>query len=300
MRLFAVAARSPSMTQLRPFYEQVQAHYDLSNEFFALFLDPSMTYSCAYFEREGMTLAEAQLAKIDLSLSKCDLRPGMRLLDVGCGWSTTIRRAAEKHDVHAVGLTLSRNQYDFGTRLLQTLPVQRGSVEIRLEGWEDFDEPVDRIVSIGAFEHFRRERYHDFFTRCRSILPPGGRMLLHSILLHGLRRLEELGISIEHRHVLFAKFMAKYIFPGGQLCDEATVCQHARKAGFSVERVQSLQPHYARTLDCWAANLQARREEAVAMAGQEVYDRYLHYLTGCADLFRSGHTDVAQFTLLVA
>jgi cyclopropane-fatty-acyl-phospholipid synthase len=287
------------VTQLRPFYEQVQAHYDLSNEFFALFLDPSMTYSCAYFEREEMTLAEAQLAKIDLSLAKCELAPGMRLLDVGCGWSATVRRAAQKHGVHAIGLTLSQNQFDYATRLLAESPVHPGSVEIRLQGWEDFQEPVDRIVSIGAFEHFRRERYHEFFTRCRSLLPAGGRMMLHTILVHYLSKLEELGIPLEHKHVLFGKFLAKYIFPGGDLCDEATVRRHAEQAGFCVERVQSLQPHYARTLDCWAANLESRREEAIALAGQEVYDRYIHYLTGCADLFRSGHTDVMQFTLRV-
>jgi cyclopropane-fatty-acyl-phospholipid synthase len=285
------------VTQLRPFYEQVQAHYDLSNEFFALFLDPSMTYSCAYFQREDFTLGEAQLAKIDLSLSKCDLKPGMRLLDVGCGWSSTIRRAAEKYGVQAIGLTLSKNQFDYAAALLEKSPVGPGTVEVRLQGWEDFDEPVDRIVSIGAFEHFRRERYHDFFTRCRNILPADGRMMLHTILVRGFARLEELGIKVEHEHVLFAKFLAKYIFPGGQLVDEATVRQHAQRAGFRVEGVQSLQPHYARTLDCWAANLQSRRDEAIALAGQEVYDRYMHYLTGCADLFRSGHTDVMQFTL---
>ena len=285
------------MRQIRPFFEQVQAHYDLSNEFFALFLDPSMTYSCAYFERDDMTLAEAQLAKIDLTLGKCDLRPGMRLLDVGCGWSSTVRRAAQKHGVDAIGLTLSQNQYDFGSRLLEESPVTPGTVELRLQGWEEFDEPVDRIVSIGAFEHFRRERYDDFFARCRSILPSDGRMLLHTILLHGWRRLEELGIPVKQEQILFGKFMARFIFPGGQLCDEPTVIQHAERAGFRVEGTQSLQSHYARTLDCWAVNLEARREDAIAMSGQEVYDRYMHYLTGCADLFRSGHTDVMQFAL---
>jgi cyclopropane-fatty-acyl-phospholipid synthase len=177
--------------------------------------------------------------------------------------------------------------------------VAPGTVEVRLQGWEDFDEPVDRIVSIGAFEHFRRGRYLDFFTRCRRVLPARGRMLLHTILLHGFLRLEELGIQVEHEHVLFGKFLAKYIFPGGQLVDEHTVRDYAQRAGFRVERVQSLQPHYARTLDCWAANLQSRRQEAITLAGEEIYDRYMHYLTGCADLFRSGHTDVAQFTLVV-
>jgi cyclopropane-fatty-acyl-phospholipid synthase len=284
---------------LRPFYEQVQAHYDLSNEFFALFLDPSLTYSCAYFERDDMTLAEAQLAKIDLSLGKCDLAPGMRLLDIGCGWGAVLRRAATQFGVHAIGLTLSLNQFDHVSRTLEESSLSPGRAEVRLAGWEEFDEPVDRIVSIGAFEHFRRERYADFFGRCRSLLPPGGRMLLHSILLNGLTKLEKLGVQLEHEHVFFCRFMAEHIFPGGQLSEERTVVDHARRAGFRVERTQSLQPHYARTLDCWGANLQSRRQEAVALAGQEAYDHYMHYLTGCADLFRKQIVDVMQFTLVV-
>jgi cyclopropane-fatty-acyl-phospholipid synthase len=288
------------MTQhLRPFYENVQAHYDLSNEFFALFLDCSMTYSCAYFEREDMTLEEAQLAKIDLALGKCDLRPEMRLLDVGCGWGATLRRAAQRYGVHATGLTLSRNQYEHASQLLANTSLAPGSAEVRLQGWEEFDEPVDRIVSIGAFEHFRQERYDEFFSWCRRVLPSDGRMLLHTILIRGLRKLSELGIPVEHEHILFCKFMAREIFPGGHLCEEHTVIEHAERAGFIVERTQSLQPHYARTLDHWAANLQAKRDEAIALAGQVVYDRYMHYLTGCADAFRSGHTDVMQFTLAV-
>ena len=287
------------MSQLTPYYQQVQAHYDLSDDFFALFLDPSMTYSCAYFEREEMTLAEAQLAKIDLSLGKCDLRPGMRLLDIGCGWGAVIRRAAERFGVHAIGLTLSKNQHQRVSKMLAGSPPAAGRAEVRLEGWEEFDEPVDRIVSIGAFEHFRRERYAAFFHRCRNLLPEDGRMMLHTIIGYTWGALQERGIPVEHEHVLFIKFLLKHIFPGGELCEPAVVMDHARQAGFAVERTQSLRPHYARTLDCWAANLEARREEAIALAGEEVYDRYMHYLTGCARYFRSGHVDVMQFTLPV-
>jgi cyclopropane-fatty-acyl-phospholipid synthase len=285
------------MSQLTPFYDQVQAHYDLSNEFYALFLDPSLTYSCAYFEREEMTLEESQLAKIDLSLGKCRPAPGMRLLDIGCGWGSTVRRAAERYGVHAIGLTLSRNQYEYASRRLEEQPPAAGKAEVRLQGWEEFDEPVDRIVSIGAFEHFRRERYAEFFARCRRLLPDDGRMLLHTILIRAWKSLEQLGIPVEHENVLFLKFLRDHIFPGGDLCEGPTVIEHARQAGFRVEQTQSLQPHYARTLDLWAANLQAHRDQAVALTGDEVYRRYLHYLTGCARHFRSGHVDVAQFTL---
>ncbi len=282
------------MSTLRPFFEDVRAHYDLSNEFFFSFLDPSRVYSCAYFERDDMTLEEAQTAKLDLTLGKCDLRAGQCVLDIGCGWGAGVRRAAEQHGVHAIGLTLSRNQYDYATRRLAEQPVRAGSVEFRLQGWEQFDEPVDRIFSIGAFEHFRRERYAAFFARCRALLPPDGRMLLHTIVYPDW---EEKGLVVELEHVLFTKFLAEEIFPGSNLCQDTEVLKRARAAGFEVTQVQSLQPHYARTLDMWAANLEAAREQAIAAKSREEYERYMRYLTGCAKYFRSGHIDVKQFTL---
>lgn len=288
------------MGDLRPFFEQVQAHYDLSDGFFALFLDPSMTYSCAYFERDGMTLEEAQAAKLDLALGKLDLVPGHRLLDIGCGWGSLARRAAAKHGARVVGLTLSRNQHAYATRLASGGRGGAGALEIRLAGWEEFDEPVDRIVSIGAFEHFRIERHAAFFERCRKILPPDGRMLLHTIVRPDLETLARKGIRVEHEHVLFAKFIRRHIFPGGQLCPPETVSRGAEEAGFRVERIHSLQPHYARTLDRWAQNLRAARGSAIALTSAETYETYMRYLTGCGDLFRSGHLDVAQFTLVVA
>src|SRR6202046_4031589 len=165
--------------QLTPHFGNVQAHYDLSDDFFRLFLDPTQTYSCAYFERDEMTLAEGQLAKIDLSLSKLSLEPGMTLLDVGCGWGATLRRAIEKYDVNVIGLTLSKNQALHVQKAFDALDPAR-SREVRLEGWEQFHEPVDRIVSIGAFEHFGFERYDDFFKNCFDILPDDGRMTIQS------------------------------------------------------------------------------------------------------------------------
>jgi cyclopropane-fatty-acyl-phospholipid synthase len=288
-----------SMATLNPFYEQVQAHYDLSNEFFALFLDPSMTYSCAYFEREDLTLAQAQQAKIDLSLGKCDLQAGQRLLDIGCGWGATALRAAQQHGVHAIGLTLSRNQHEYASRISKGLRSDSGSVEIRLQGWEEFQQPVDRIVSIGAFEHFRLDRHSAFFERCREILPPDGRMLLHSIVQPTNFELQQRGIVIDHETVMFGKFIRKHIFPGGQLCAPELIKRNAQQAGFAVTMVQSLQPHYARTLDQWASNLVANQQRAVELTSQANFETYLRYLTGCANLFRSGKIDVVQFTLCV-
>jgi cyclopropane-fatty-acyl-phospholipid synthase len=143
--------KTPTGTpHLEPHFDDVQAHYDLSDDFFRLFLDPTQTYSCAYFERDDMTLEEAQIAKIDLSLGKLGLQPGMTLLDVGCGWGAVINRALEKYDVNVVGLTLSRNQQAHVQQLLDEQSSPR-SKRVLLQGWEQFDEPVDRIVSVGAF-----------------------------------------------------------------------------------------------------------------------------------------------------
>ena len=291
------------MTQFRPFYKQVQAHYDLSNDFFALFLDSSLTYSCAYFARPEMSLHEAQLAKIDLSLGKCDLprkaessnaAARMKLLDIGCGWGATARRAVENFNVDVIGLTLSKEQHALIT---QSVANPGTHIDFRLQGWEEFTEPVDRIISIGAFEHFRAERYEAFFTRAFSLLPRGGRMMLHTIVQPDINELRQRGIVVDHEAVLFAKFICKNIFPGGQLCSPQVITRHATNAGFTLAHSESLRLHYARTLDMWADNLRAHREQAITITNKDTYEMYMHYLTGCAHYFRTGHNDVMQFTL---
>lgn len=283
------------MAQLAPFYRQVQSHYDLSDDFYALFLDPSMTYSCAFFERASMSLEEAQQAKIDLALGKLGLEPGMTLLDVGCGWGSTMIRAVLTYGVRVIGLTLSRNQFDHVQTQLRELGITEA--EVRLQGWEEFDGHADRIVSIGAFEHFRKERYPEFFARCHRLLPSDGRMLLHTIIGRTLAELRDAEIPVTRDDALFHIFMKREIFPGGQLPQPDTVTGNAEPAGFRTTRIQSLRPHYARTLDLWAEALEAHHDEAVRLTSEEVYQRYLKYLTGCAHYFRAGHLDVMQFTL---
>ncbi|BBX98237.1 cyclopropane mycolic acid synthase MmaA2 [Mycobacterium lacus] len=282
--------------KLTPHFADVQAHYDLSDAFFRLFLDPTQTYSCAYFEREDMTLEEAQIAKIDLALGKLGLRPGMTLLDIGCGWGATMRRAIEKYDVNVVGLTLSRNQAAHVQKLFDELDSPR-SRRVLLEGWEAFREPVDRIVSIGAFEHFGHDRYDDFFGMARSLLPPDGVMLLHTITGLTRQQMIDNGLPLTLWLARFLKFIATEIFPGGHPPTIELVEEHSAKAGFTLTRRQSLQPHYARTLDLWAEALETHRSEAIAIQSEEVYERYMKYLTGCAKLFRVGYIDVNQFTL---
>lgn len=282
--------------QLTPHFGNVQAHYDLSDEFFRLFLDPTQTYSCAYFEREDMTLEEAQLAKIDLALGKLGLEPGMTLLDIGCGWGATMRRAIEKYDVNVVGLTLSENQAAHVQKTFDEMDTPR-SRRVLLEGWEKFHEPVDRIVSIGAFEHFGRQRYPRFFKMAHQVLPSDGVMLLHTIVRPTFKEARAKGLPLTHEIVHFSQFILAEIFPGGYLPTVPVVEEQSEAAGFSMKRIQSLQLHYARTLEIWAAALKAKKDLAVAIQSEKVYDRYMKYLTGCAKLFREGYTDVDQFTL---
>jgi cyclopropane-fatty-acyl-phospholipid synthase len=251
--------------------DEVQSHYDLSNDFLRLWQDPTQTYSCAYFERDDMTLQEAQLAKIDLSLGKLGLQPGMTLLDVGWGWGSTMMRAVEKYDVNVIGLTLSHNQKAHIERLFAESDSLR-SKRVLPQSWEQFDEPVDRIVSIGAFEHWGFERYDAFFKLAYDLMPGDGVMLLHTIVIPSDKEIQEC-----------------------QLPAVAPAEEHATKVGFHVTRVQALRPHYAKTLDIWTANLETKKDEAIAIPSEEVYERYMKYLTGCAELFRKGYTDVYQF-----
>jgi cyclopropane-fatty-acyl-phospholipid synthase len=292
-------------TQLNPPVEAVQSHYDRSNEFFKLFLDPSMTYSCAYFEeRPDMTLEEAQYAKRELALGKLNLEPGMTLLDIGCGWGATMRHAVEKYDVNVIGLTLSENQLAHDKQKFAEMDSPRRK-EVRLQGWEQFNEPVDRIVSLGAFEHFADgagdagfERYDSFFKMCYNVMPDDGRMLLHTITMPSAEESKELKLTSPMSLLRFIKFILTEIFPGGRLPQIWQIDEYSSRAGFKIERYHRIGSNYVPTLDAWAAALEAHKDKAIELQGQEVYDIYMHYLTGCSDLFRDHYTDVCQFTLV--
>ncbi|MBX7431076.1 class I SAM-dependent methyltransferase [Mycobacterium sp. Y57] len=284
------------MSELEPKYAELQSIYDISNEFFELFLGPTMGYTCSYFPREGLTLEEGQLAKFDLALGKLGLQPGMTLLDIGCGWGACMQRAIENYDVNVIGLTLSERQRDYAAAKLAEIGTER-TVEVRLQGWEEFDEKVDRIVSIGAFEHFGHNRYDDFFEMAHTALPEDGVMLLHTITAITQADAKRLGVPITLEIARFAKFIATEIFPGGRLPTVPMVEEHAAKAGFTLTQEQAIGQYYPRTLEMWAAGLESHRDEAIAMQSQAVYDRYDKYLNGCPRLFREGHTNVHQFTL---
>ncbi|MGV0625516.1 cyclopropane mycolic acid synthase family methyltransferase [Mycolicibacter minnesotensis] len=279
-----------------PHFGAVQAHYDLSDEFFRLFLDPTQAYSCAYFERADMTLEQAQLAKIDLALGALDLQPGMTLLDVGCGWGATMRRAVENYGVNVIGLTMSKSQAAHVDSMFGAMGTS-STGRVLIEDWERFDQPVDRIVSIGTFEHFGPDQYAALLAMAYRILPADGVLLLHAIT--GLTPLQTVmnGLPLTFGLARFIRFMATEIFPGGQLPTAEMAECHAAQAGFTLTRRKSLQPHYAKTLDCWAAALEGNKDRAIAFQGETVYELYMRYLTGCANGFRVGYIDVNQFTL---
>ncbi|APE16664.1 SAM-dependent methyltransferase [Mycobacterium sp. WY10] len=282
---------------MRPHFEDIQAHYDLSDDFFGLFQDPTRKYSCAYFTGPTVTLSEAQIANVDQHLDALDLKPGMTLLEVGCGWGLTLQRAMEKYDVNVIGLTLSKNQKAYCDQLLAKVDSER-TFDVRLEGWEQFHSPVDRIVSIEAFEHFGFERYDDYFKTCFEILPDDGRMTIQSSVGYHPYDLQARGKKLTFELARFAKFIGEVIFPGGRIPTTQMMIEHGEKAGFTVPEPLSLRNHYIKTLGIWAARLEQHKDEAIAAAGEESYNNYMRYLTGCQYYFVDEALDVSLVTYL--
>jgi cyclopropane-fatty-acyl-phospholipid synthase len=288
---------SAGTKDMRPHFEDIQAHYDLSDDFFGAFQDPTRKYSCAYFTGPDVTLSEAQIADVDLNLDKLDLKPGMTLLEIGCGWGLTLQRAMEKYDVNVIGLTLSKNQQAYCNRLLANVNSDR-TYDVRLEGWEQFHQPVDRIVSIEAFEHFGFERYDDYFKNCFDMLPDDGRMTIQSSVGYHPYDLAERGKKLTFELARFIKFMITEIFPGGRIPTTQMMIDHGEKAGFVVSETMSLRNHYIKTLGIWADQLEAHRDEAIAATDEENYHRYMRYLKGCQYYFIDESIDVSLVTYL--
>lgn len=288
---------SSGTKDLTPHFEDIQAHYDLSDDFFGVFQDPTRKYSCAYFTGPNVTLSEAQVANVDQHLEKLDLKPGMTLLEIGCGWGLTLRRAMEKYDVNVIGLTLSKNQQAYCSQMLSKIDSER-TFDVRLEGWEQFSGSVDRIVSIEAFEHFGFERYDDFFKLCFDSLPPEGRMTIQSSVGFRPEDLQARGKKLTFEMARFIKFMITEIFPGGRIPTTDMMVKHGEKAGFEVPEALSLRNHYIKTLGIWAAALENHKDEAIAATDEENYNRYMKYFTGCQYYFLDESIDVSLVTYI--
>ena len=264
--------------------QAVGHHYDVGNDFYRLVLGPSMTYSCARFTDEAMTLSEAQASKHDLVCRKLGLheRPGMRMLDVGCGWGSMAIHAASNYDAHVVGITISREQHAEARRRVERAGVS-DRVEIRLQDYRDLGhEKFDAISSIGMSEHVGGSRIDEYFAVLRRALMPTGRLLNHAISKAGGTRLS--GRS----------FIGKYVFPDGELLDVGVSVLAMERAGFEVRDVESLREHYASTLRRWVGNLEAHWDDAVALVGERRARVWRLYMTASAIGFEDGGIAIHQ------
>lgn len=267
--------------------EAIRSHYDLGNDFYALWLDPGMVYSCALYDGPQDTLETAQLRKLDYLIGGARAAGAARVLDVGCGWGAMLRRLVGEHGVrHATGLTLSQAQAD----LLAATPDDR--LDIRVQNWTDHrpDEPYDAIVSVGAFEHFadfglsragRVAAYREFFARCREWLPPGGRLALQT-------NVKGNNTQLSRQSVRDLLFMADVIFPESEMPWPSEILEASERLLDTVS-VRNDPDDYARTCRRWRDSLLERRDEAVALVGEQPVADYDRYLAAAADAFDKRH-----------
>ncbi len=268
---------------------QVQFHYDVSDDFYALWLDPQRVYSCAYYSDASMTLTQAQEAKLDLICKKLMLKPGEHFLDVGAGWGALLLWAAEHYGVAATGITLSKNQHAHVQALIQARGLS-GRVRMDLADYRQLDEtqPFDKISSVGMFEHVGQAQLPAYFGKLRRLLVPGGLVLNHGITAGGTAH-RQLGAGM-------GDFIEKYIFPGGELVHISRVLADMAEAGLESVDSENLRPHYARTLWDWSDALEGRLDEAHelltrqsnAERAERIVRAYRLYLAGSAMSFEKG------------
>ncbi|TNF60441.1 MAG: class I SAM-dependent methyltransferase [Burkholderiales bacterium] len=268
--------------------EAIQYHYDVSNDFYAEWLDPSMVYSCAYFENGEEDLAEAQRKKIDHILTKVRLQPGQRLLDIGCGWGALVLRAAGHFGARCVGITLSRNQYELACERVRDAGLQ-DRIEIRLQDYRDVqDGPFDRITSVGMFEHVGVGQLPAYFRRMRELLVPDGWAMNHGITSTDPHDGET---SKGGGH-----FIERYVFPRGELPHIGTVLRTMQEGGLESFDAENLRRHYARTLALWSQAFEARAQRIRTLVDEKRWRIWRVYLAGCAWAFE--HDEIALFQVL--
>ena len=269
---------------------QIQFHYDVSDEFYALWLDPRRVYSCAYYREPGLSVAQAQEAKLEHICNKLLLKEGERFLDIGAGWGGLLLWAAENYGVRAQGITLSRNQHAHVNRLIEERGL-RGRVRMDLLDYRKLpeDEPFDKIASIGMFEHVGRAMLPEYFAKIHRLLKPGGLLLNHGITAGGTRN-DNIGAG-------FSEFIERYIFPGGELEHVSHVLEAAGDAGLEQLDVESLRPHYAKTLWAWSDALEAQLDAARKLTSETVVRAYRLYLAGSAMSFERAWLSLQQMLL---
>ncbi len=280
-------ARSRARHRLASDARQIQFHYDVSDDFYALWLDERRVYSCAYWKDAALPLEGAQTAKLDHICRKLMLREGERFLDVGAGWGGLLLWAAEHYGVRADGITLSKNQHAHVNRLIDERGL-RGRVTMSLCDYRDLPEaePYDCIASVGMFEHVGRANLPVYFHKVRRLLKPGGLLMNHGITA-GSTRNAQLGAGM-------GDFIERYIFPGGELMHVSHVLKVMSEAGLEGVDVENLRPHYARTLWAWSDRLEAHLARARELTQERVVRAYRLYLAGSAMSFERGWISLHQ------
>ncbi len=266
--------------------KDIAHHYDISNEFYQLFLDENMIYTCAYYRLES-DLSQAQKDKLDLICKKLRLKPGEKLLDIGCGWGGLISWAAKHYGVQAHGITISESQFQYAKSWIERQGLSDRCL-VTITDYRDIAGEYDKMVSVGMFEHVGIKNLPVYFKTALDHLNEKGLFLNHGITVSASGKKQPASQS---------KFMDKYIFPGTELESISNILQHMEKTGFEVLDVESLRPHYARTLRHWAEGLHENKEKAIQQVGEEKYRAWLLYLSGCSFTFERGDISLYQVLL---
>lgn len=267
--------------------QAVRSHYDAGNDFYRLFLDDALVYSCAYFtDDDDDDLHRAQSRKLALICRKLRLSPGERFLDIGCGWGSLVIHAARHHGVHALGVTLSEPQAELARERAAAAGVA-DRVRIEVADYRDVDGAFDAVASVGMFEHVGPDHLRGYFERCFRLVGPGGRFLNHGITTGRRDVARDLGR-------LRRSFAGRYVFPDGGLVPARVAVRMVEQVGFELLHVEQLRPHYALTLRAWVQRLEGRAVEARALAGERTFRTWRAYMAGSALGFESGDLGVVQ------
>jgi len=265
----------------------IQYHYDVSNSFYGLWLDKNRVYSCAYFKEENNSLDLAQENKLDYICRKLLLKPNERFLDIGCGWGGLIMWAAEHFGVQATGITLSNNQYEYVTEEISRRNLSE-KVSVKLMDYRDLPEndPFDKVASVGMFEHVGKKNLPIYFLKIHNLLRPGGLVMNHGITSSDTRR-NGLGSDI-------SQFVDEYVFPNGELVHISHVLEVMSNNGLECRDVESLRPHYAKTLWNWVERLEGNELTAVDLVGEDRYRIWRIYMAGSAFAFERNWISLFQ------